>query len=99
GHGTLERRQIERLTTPGRRLQQLQRRLVCITINLKHRRHALEVNNPMQSLRIAVLSAVSIAVAGLASAAEEPRPNIVVIMTDDMGFSDIGCYGGEIDTP
>lgn len=26
-------------------------------------------------------------------------PNIVVIMSDDMGFSDIGCYGGEIDTP
>jgi arylsulfatase len=28
-----------------------------------------------------------------------PRPNIVLIMADDMGFSDIGCYGGEIDTP
>ncbi len=27
------------------------------------------------------------------------RPNIVVIMADDMGFSDIGCYGGEIHTP
>ncbi|MEM6778780.1 MAG: arylsulfatase [Planctomycetota bacterium] len=27
------------------------------------------------------------------------RPNIVLIITDDMGFSDIGCYGGEIDTP
>ncbi len=27
------------------------------------------------------------------------RPNIVLIMCDDMGFSDIGCYGGEIDTP
>ena len=26
-------------------------------------------------------------------------PNIVLIMSDDMGFSDIGCYGGEIDTP
>ncbi|MBN2133020.1 MAG: sulfatase-like hydrolase/transferase [Sedimentisphaerales bacterium] len=27
------------------------------------------------------------------------RPNIVLIMADDMGFSDIGCYGGEIETP
>lgn len=27
------------------------------------------------------------------------RPNIVLIMCDDMGFSDIGCYGGEIETP
>jgi len=35
--------------------------------------------------------------------AEEPkasrRPNIVFILADDMGFSDIGCYGSEIDTP
>ena len=27
------------------------------------------------------------------------RPNIVLIMADDIGFSDIGCYGGEIHTP
>ena len=27
------------------------------------------------------------------------RPNIVLIMCDDMGWSDIGCYGGEIETP
>ena len=27
------------------------------------------------------------------------RPNIIVMMADDMGFSDIGCYGGEIRTP
>ncbi len=27
------------------------------------------------------------------------RPNIIYIMSDDMGYSDIGCYGSEIDTP
>ena len=32
-------------------------------------------------------------------AAKDPRPNIVLMMADDMGFSDIGCYGSEIATP
>lgn len=27
------------------------------------------------------------------------RPSVVVILADDMGYSDIGCYGGEISTP
>lgn len=27
------------------------------------------------------------------------RPNVILIMVDDMGFSDLGCYGSEIDTP
>ncbi len=31
--------------------------------------------------------------------AEPPRPNFIVILCDDVGFSDIGCYGGEIQTP
>ena len=34
----------------------------------------------------------------IASAADE-RPNIILMMADDMGFSDIGCYGGEVQTP
>lgn len=34
-----------------------------------------------------------------AALAAPPRPNIVLIMSDDMGWSDIGCYGGEIATP
>ena len=34
-----------------------------------------------------------------ALAAPQSKPNILLIMADDMGFSDLGCYGGEIRTP
>jgi arylsulfatase A-like enzyme len=34
-----------------------------------------------------------------ATAAAAEKPNIIVILVDDMGFSDIGCYGSEIPTP
>src|SRR5436309_14684721 len=35
----------------------------------------------------------------LANASAAERPNIAVILVDDMGFSDLGCYGSEIPTP
>ena len=46
----------------------------------------------MKKLLLTLLASFS-----LLSAAE--KPNIVVVLVDDMGFSDIGCYGSEIPTP
>ena len=47
-----------------------------------------------KSWRIASLFAV---VASIAAAAS--RPNVIIILSDDMGYSDLGCFGSEIATP
>jgi arylsulfatase A-like enzyme len=50
----------------------------------------------MKAIYVSILAAV---VFSSGWAAEPKRPNIVLIMADDLGFSDLGCYGGEIQTP
>src|SRR4051794_535011 len=46
------------------------------------------------------IALVALSLASTLEAREpERRPNVVVILSDDMGFSDIGCYGGEIRPP
>jgi len=52
-------------------------------------------NNRMTRFLTVFLCWASLAMAG----DKALRPNIILIMADDMGFSDIGCYGGEIQTP
>jgi arylsulfatase len=46
-----------------------------------------------------LLSFLLIGLGSVAVAAEPARPNVLLIVADDMGFSDAGCYGGEIATP
>ncbi|MEQ1862126.1 MAG: arylsulfatase [Chthoniobacteraceae bacterium] len=51
----------------------------------------------LQAMRSLVRVLMAIAVLASVRAAE--RPNIVLFLCDDLGFSDAGCYGGEIPTP
>lgn len=53
----------------------------------------------MNNRILAILLVTAFSLATSACAAEQRHPNIIVILVDDMGFADLGCYGSEIPTP
>jgi len=67
----------------------------------------MAINRAQSLLLLAVLVAAAAAIAiargafraPAAAARADSRPNVILILVDDMGWSDIGSYGGDIPTP
>lgn len=49
--------------------------------------------------RLFLLLCVVFSLSANAECVLPPRPNVLIILADDMGFADLGCYGGDIQTP
>ena len=55
---------------------------------------------PKKLISFASLSRLAgICLCCIAAANADERPNVLLIVADDMGFTDLGCFGSEISTP
>ena len=55
--------------------------------------------SPSDSGMMRILKIIFISLFAIANGFASERPNVLLVMADDMGYSDIGCFGGEIRTP
>src|SRR5215213_6897358 len=53
----------------------------------------------MRRILVPMIGLLTVFVVSPSVRAAATKPNVLVILADDLGFSDLGCYGGEIDTP
>lgn len=57
------------------------------------------ITSPIWSVFAVTFVAITTSLPSRAWGEDVSRTNVLVIMADDLGFSDLGCYGGEIETP
>lgn len=60
---------------------------------------SIESGRTVRMLRVPMSLAASLVLGSTLTAAPDTRPNIVLIVADDMGYADMGMFGGEIRTP
>ena len=77
----------------------MKNRLTVIALGLLGGLHACSPGDPAGNRDSSATAAPEQEVSQAGAAAADSRPNILFIVADDMGFTDIGAFGGEISTP